>query len=134
MSEENVEIVKRSYETFNNYGVEATAAEFWHEDVVWHDPEEFPDAEIHHGLEAAKAALQGYVDLFAGPLKIHVVECIDAGDDVFVHWELHERGVSSGAPVEGSIYHVSTIKQRKMVRLRQYFDRERALEAAGLRE
>jgi ketosteroid isomerase-like protein len=134
MSQENVEAVKRSYETFNKYGVDALAAEFWHEDVVFHDPEEFPDAEIHQGIEAAKAALQGYVDLAAGPIKVYVVECVDAGDDVFVHWELHERGVRSGAPVEGSIYHVSTVKQGKLVRLRQYFDRERALEAAGLRE
>jgi hypothetical protein len=98
VSQENVEAVKRSYETFNKHGVEVLAAEFWHEDVVFHDPEEFPDAEIHHGIEAAKAALQGYVDLVAGPMKVHVVECIDAGDDVFVHWELHERGVRSGAP------------------------------------
>jgi ketosteroid isomerase-like protein len=134
MSQENVDAVNRSYETFNKYGVEAVAAEFWHEDIVFHDPEEFPDAKIHHGIEAAKAALQGYVDLVGGPLKVHVVECIDAGDDVFVQWEVHERGVSSGAPVEGSIYHVSTVKQGKLVRLRQYLNRERALEAAGLRE
>jgi ketosteroid isomerase-like protein len=100
----------------------------------FYDPEEIPDAEIHHGIEAAKAALQSYVDLAAGQIKVHVVECIDVGDDVFVHWELHERGVRSGAPVEGSMYHVSTLKQGKLVRLRQYFDRERALETAGLRE
>jgi ketosteroid isomerase-like protein len=133
MSLENVEAVKRSYETFNKYGVEATAVAFWSDDIVWHDPEEFPDAEVHHGIEAAKAALQGYVDL-AGHMKIHVEECIDAGDDVFTRWQVHGAGAGSGAPVEATMYHVSTVKQGKLVRLRQYLDRDKALEAAGLRE
>jgi ketosteroid isomerase-like protein len=96
-------------------------------------PEELPDAGIHHGTEAAKAALQGYVDV-GGHMKIHVEECIDAGDEVFVRWQAHVRGASSGAPAEGSMYHVSTVKDGKLVRLRQYLDRDKALKAAGLSE
>jgi ketosteroid isomerase-like protein len=133
MSEENVEAVKRSYERFNTDGVEGAAKDFWHEDIVWHDPEEFPDAEIYHGIEAAKAALQGYVDL-GGHMKVQVEEYIDAGDEVFTGWQVHGRGASSGAPVEGSMYHVSTVKHGKLVRLRQYLNRDKALKAAGLRE
>jgi ketosteroid isomerase-like protein len=134
MSQENVEAVLRSYETFNEYGVEATAAAgWWHEDIEWHDPPEFPDAGIHRGIEAAKAALQGYVDV-GGHMKIHVDECIDAGDEVFVRWQARVRGASSGAPAEGSMYHVFTVKDGKLVRLRQYLDRDAALVAAGLAE
>src|SRR5262245_6114728 len=134
MSQENVEAVLRSYEIFNEHGVDATAAaEWWHEDIEWHDPVEFPDADVHHGIEAAKAALQSYVDV-GGHMKVHVEECIDAGDEVFVSWRAHITGASSGAPAEGLMYHVSTVKNGKLVRLRQYLDRDKALEAAGLSE
>ena len=134
MSRENVEAVMRANEIYNKHGVQALAASgFWHEDIVWHDPEEFPDAEIHRGIDAAKAALQAYVDV-AGHVQVHFDECIDAGDEVIVRWQLHGVGARSGAPVEGSMYDVFTVKQGKLVRFRQYLDRDKALKAAGLSE
>ena len=132
MSEENVRAVLKAYEVYNEHGVEALAASgFWHEDIAWHDPAEFPDAGVHHGIEAAKAAFQAYVDL-AGHMQVHVEECIDVGDQVFVRWEIRGTGTGSGAPVEATMHHVFTIEDGKLVRFRQYLSRDKALEAAGL--
>jgi ketosteroid isomerase-like protein len=41
MSEENVEIVRRAYEAWNEGGAEA-AKQFWAEDIEFHDPLTFP--------------------------------------------------------------------------------------------
>ena len=133
MSEENVEAVLRSYEVYNEHGVEATAASgFWDKNIAWHDPADFPDAEVHHGIEAAKAALQAYVDL-AGHMQVHVEECIDGGDEIFTRWHVHGRGAGSGAPVEGSMYHVSTVKDGKLVRLRSTSTERRPWKPPGCR-
>jgi ketosteroid isomerase-like protein len=134
MSQENVEAVMRAIELYNEHGVGAVAASgFWRRDIVWHDPVELPDARTYHGIEEAKAAFQGYVDL-AGHMKVDVAECIDAGEEIFIGWQLHGRGVGSGAPIEGWMYQVWTVKQGKLVRFRQFLDRGNALEAAGLSE
>ena len=49
MSQENVEIVRRQVERFKTTG--ETSAETSVDDIAWYDPPDFPDAQVHVGLD-----------------------------------------------------------------------------------
>ena len=57
MSEENVEIVRRAYEAWNQGGAES-AKRFWAEDYEFHDPPDFPDPRVVRGRDAVAAHLK----------------------------------------------------------------------------
>ena len=44
------------------------------------------------------------------------------------------RGAGSGVPVEVDVTHVFTVRNGRIARIRGFFDRGNALEAAGLSE
>jgi hypothetical protein len=58
---------------------------FWDPEVEWHDVAEFPDAAVNRGRDAARQALQRYIDM-GGDFEIHPDEFRDAGDEVFAAW------------------------------------------------
>jgi ketosteroid isomerase-like protein len=52
MSQENVEMVRRSIEMFNRGDLDALFRDADPE-IEWHDQPELPGATVHHGAEAA---------------------------------------------------------------------------------
>jgi ketosteroid isomerase-like protein len=68
-------------------------------------------------------------------IRCDVEECIDAGDDrVFTSSRFTGRGRTSGVPADWHLAVIFTIRDGKVVRGEEYFDRDEALEAAGLRK
>jgi ketosteroid isomerase-like protein len=53
---------------------------------------------------------------------------------VFVWVRFSGHGADSGVAMEMKLAHVLTLEGQKMRRLEEYFDRDEALEAVGLRE
>jgi ketosteroid isomerase-like protein len=134
MSEENVENARQIYAEFEQ-GNFAAAAE-------WYDPEIrfetfMPDASENvttHGL----AELRDYMgDWLAQWENYRVIgdEFRDAGDDkVFVGGRQAATGHQSGVEVESPGFTVFTFRGGKVVELFTHYDRQEALEAAGLSE
>jgi ketosteroid isomerase-like protein len=58
----------------------------------------------------------------------------ESGDRVLILLLLRVRGAQSGVAVRQHAFHVWEIRDGKVVRLQLFIDRERALEAVGLRE
>jgi ketosteroid isomerase-like protein len=61
-------------------------------------------------------------------------ELIDAGDKVLAWIRFSGKGITSGTPVEMEQAQIWTFRDGKVVRVEEYFDRHKALEAAGLKE
>jgi ketosteroid isomerase-like protein len=117
----NVEVVRHLVEALN-------ARDLWHTSV------EDPDAAIHRGLQAYKRYVEQWIESFDG-LHIDVAEYIGVGDDrVFTWARFTGRGRTSGAPADWYLATTFTIRDGKVVRGQEYFDRAEALEAAGLAE
>ena len=132
MSEENVELARAAYEAFNRGDLDSVLGMSVPE-VETHDPPEMPDSAIHRGHEAVMRDWQRTFDSF-DEFSVEVEEYRDLGDDVLVFLRYQGRGRGSGVPVELGMTHLLTIRDGKFVRMRQFLDRERALEAAGLSE
>ncbi len=135
MSQENVEIVRRWYEVATSKAdllaaMPRTMA-FCHPDVEWSAPE---DGTTYRGREGVRRRLEEWLNSF-DDYRYEIDRIIDCGDDeVLVKASEVGRGATSGAEVRQTNYELLTIRDGLIVRIREYYDDDEALEAAGLRE
>jgi ketosteroid isomerase-like protein len=134
MSQENVEVVRNSLTAYAEGGLDALT-KFWHADINWRAIEGAPDdvGELH-GPEALHRHLQEWNDVFDNMINVPQ-ELVDLGDERILAVQ-HATGRAKGSGVETEIRYavIYTLRDGKIVRGRQYIDRNHALEAAGLRE
>ena len=134
MSQENVEIVRLGVEALNARDLERHYVEFFDPAVEWRTAAEDPDAATHRGLQAYKRYLEQWLDSF-DQLHADVEEYIDVGDDCVLTWIRYTgRGRESGVPADWHLAIIFTIRDSKIVRGEEHFDRAQALEAVGLSE
>ena len=89
---------------------------------------------MHIGAQCRGPSLEQWIESFDG-LHVDVEEYIDAGDDrVFTWCRWTGRGRTSGVPADWDLAVIFTIRDGKVVRGEEYFDRKEALEASGLSE
>ena len=145
MSQENVEIVRRGYEAlvrgfeqgdFERGDFDAAGFEWLDAEIDWRGPEGFPDlAESRFGYEGVRDYFRVLTEAIED-YRMSPEEFIDAGgDQVLVFSREGGRGRGSGAAVVTQpTAHLWTLRNGKAIRLRSYWERSDALEAAGLRE
>jgi len=138
MSQENVELIRRAYELFNQGGPEAViSAGMWSPEIVFDfSPSQIPGLGVYRGYAEVTAFFEE--DWFAAfPFEEWAVEfdeLVDHGDQVIVLSRQRGRGAGSGVAAEleqGIIY---TLRDKVVVRVELHPDLEKALEAAGLTE
>ena len=132
MSQENVEAVEAAYAALNRGGVDALAA-LLTEDVDWRAMAGAPDDHGPiHGIDAMRAYVQDWFDMF-DDVRWEPVELIDAGgDQVVAVVKLTGRAKLSGVEADMTYAVVHTIRDGKGAVGREYATRQEALEAAGL--
>jgi ketosteroid isomerase-like protein len=136
MSEENVGVVQAAADAFARGGVDGWLEYFT--DDVDHQAVEgaIDDRGPIHGKDALRAYAEDWVEMF-DDVRFEPVEVIDAGDDTVIavlRVSGRPKGTSAEAELTLSFASVSTIRDGKIARAREYWTREEALEAAGLRE
>ena len=132
MSQENVEIVRASYQAFNAGDMAGSvAAVDSGVEVFDHD---IPDApESYRGLDGLARWGADWEASWAS-WRWEPEEFIDAGDRVVAVLRVHAKGRESGVDVERLDGAVWTFRDGKCIRLDYYGSEAEALEAAGLRE
>ena len=134
MSQENVEIVRDSWTAFAHGGLDAMA-EYWDAGISWRAIEGAPDdvGEIE-GRDALRRYYQDWIDTFAG-LTVVPGELLEVDDDRLVASH-HATGRARQSGVETELRYavVYTLRERMIVRGREYGDRQEALKAVGLAE
>ena len=134
MSQQNVEIVRRSWEAFADKGLDAMA-EFWSPDINWRAIEGAPDdvGEML-GRAAARRYCQDWLDTFDDITSVPE-QVVDVGDDRVVGClRVTGRARLSGVETELSYAVVYTVRDGRIVWVREYADREQALKAVGLEQ
>src|SRR6476620_6578173 len=134
MSQENVEIVRGMAAAFNRGDMDAWL-EYWTDDIDFRAAEGAPDDRGPiNGKDALRAFVQDWLDTF-DEFRAEPVELIDAGvDKVIAVMRISGRAKLSGVETDLTYAELSTLRDGKIARGRQYFTRAEALEAAGLRE
>jgi ketosteroid isomerase-like protein len=134
MSEENVQIVQRAWQAFADDGLDALV-EFFDREITWRAIEGAPDdvGEMQ-GKDAVRRYLQDWLDTFEDVTTVPT-ELVRVGDGQVVA-VLHARGRARLSRIETELRYavLYTLRGGKIVRGREYADRQQALEAAGLAE
>jgi uncharacterized protein len=133
MSQENVELARRSVEAFAA-GDWKTTLEFVDAEVEWIEtPGLGPDAGVYRGIEEVRDAVESWTGMWTD-YAFEVRDYLDAGDQVVVLVQERGRGRSTGVSVERELGQVLTVRGGKVGRVRLYGSWAEALEAAGLGE
>jgi ketosteroid isomerase-like protein len=135
MSQENVEIVRDAVVAFNRGDLDAFLDEYWADDIDWRAVEgALDDRGPIHGKDELRAYWQDWIDTF-DQFKVEPVEVIDAGPDQVVAVIRNSgRAKLSGVESDLTFAVVYMLRDGKVARGREYWTKEQALEAAGLRE
>jgi ketosteroid isomerase-like protein len=134
MSQENLKVVRRGFQAFADRGFDAMA-EFWDPDIVWRAAEgAIDDVGEMHGQVAVRRYMEDWIDTF-DDYSVVVEELRDVGDDrVLSIQRVKGRAKLSGAETVLRYAVVSTVRDGKVVRVREYLSVEDALKAVGLEE
>jgi ketosteroid isomerase-like protein len=137
MSAENVEVIRRTYETFNESGDWEAFAAACDPGVVLEiasqEGRESADFRVYEGLDEARRAVQDLMAPFE-EVRAVVQEYIDADDDrVVVVLELLMRPKDSAADITSNRFaYLYTLREGRIVRVQDFPDPADALRAAGL--
>ncbi len=134
MSEENVAAVQAALNAFARDGLDGFA-EFWTDDIDHRAVERaLDDRGPIHGMAEMRAYLQDWFDTF-DDFRAEPVELFDAGEDrVVAVLRIKGRARLSGVERDLTYAAVYTLRDGKIIRGREYWTRDEALEAVGLRE
>jgi len=130
-----VEIAARWYEVATSKaellaGMSRTMA-YCHHEVEWDAPE---DGTTYRGRDGVRRRLQEWLESF-DEYRYEVERIVDCGgDQVLVVATEVGRGAMSGANVHSTHFELLTIRDRMIMRIREFYDEGSALRAAGLRE
>jgi ketosteroid isomerase-like protein len=134
MSEENETTVRDAVAAFNRGDLDAWL-EYFTDDIDYRAVEGAPD---DHGPIEGKDALRAYVEDWRetfDDFRTEPTELIDAGEDrAIAVMRISGRARLSGVEVNLTFAVVYTLRDGKVARGREYWTRDQALEAAGLRE
>jgi ketosteroid isomerase-like protein len=133
MSQENVEVVRRTYELWALRRWSAIP-DFFDPDVEVDLSRNVFNPDTHHGHAGLETLLRNIEDMW-DDFEVVPTELIDAGEKVLATVTIKGTGKESGVDVAMQVMNVWTIRDSKIVRIAGgYRDRAEALEAAGLSE
>jgi len=146
MSEENAEIVSSWYEGVNRYHAAKARGDEGELQTIWdavvsfvapgfeycEDPR-WPGAQTYRGIDKCRAVWEEYYEQ-VGEQVFVPEDFMAARDKVLALITWRGKGTTSGAETEMRQGHVFTLRNRRLTRWEIFFDRDEALEAAGLSE
>ena len=139
MSKENVEVVRRLFEAFQDGFQRGDPGAVFdsallNEDAEWVPYRGWPGPQSYRGRDAWVEFWSTWTEDFEG-WSVELERLIDAGDDRVVGlFHQTAAGSGSGVPVELHAGIVYELKDGQVIRMWNYLDPAEALEAAGLSE
>ena len=128
MSEENIEIVRRVYESWAKG--DFSNAEAYDPNVEFEMPD-WPEGASARGLEEMSRTWFQALNAWEG-FRSEPQEFIANGPHVLVRNRIVARGKGSGLDVDADTASLFTLEEGRVVRLALYWNLESAFEAAGL--
>ena len=134
MSEENVEILRRAVEAFNERGITgAVTDELFADNVEFHEPPEQPAPRSARGREEVRQ-LFGEFDAAWAEHKSEPEEFRALDDERVLVLSVERFKGRDGMAIDAPGAAIFTVRDGRIVEWQAFWDRQSALEAAGLSE
>jgi ketosteroid isomerase-like protein len=130
MTDENVDIIRRSWAAWMERDMDRAAAD-WDDEIVWDITrhEDAPDT-VHHGIAEVMEMIAGWLAVFSA-YELTVERYEPYGDNVLLLLRRRGRDRLSGDNVDRFAAHVWTVRDGKVVYIRSYSDIDEGRRAAG---
>jgi ketosteroid isomerase-like protein len=131
MSKENADLIRRAYQAYAS-GNLAAMLELVDPDLEWTylDPTlEHPTRQVCHGRHELEQLLRGWAE---HGLRAELEEVISSGELVMVGVRTPGVDAHYGRPGDDRAYSVFTVRDGRVVALRDCHDRQEALRLAGI--
>jgi ketosteroid isomerase-like protein len=133
MSQENVEVVRRAVSALARADWQGVF-ETWDPQIEWDFEREAVISGFRRGRDEVRAALSSFMTEWED-FAVGIEDLVTADDErVMAVAHLTGRGRGSGVPLDFRLANIFTIRGGRIVKVKEYFDREQALAAVGLRE
>jgi ketosteroid isomerase-like protein len=134
MSEANVEIVRRAVDEFNELGFDGLGeSDLVADDVEFHEPPEQPAPRVAQGRQEVRKMAKEFDSAWAEH-KSEPEEIRAVGPDKVLLTSVEHFIGRDGIELETPLASIFTLRDGKIMRWQAFWDRHKALEAAGLRE
>jgi ketosteroid isomerase-like protein len=134
MSQENMEIVRRTMEAYI-VGDREAYYDFMAENLeIRPDVSRWPEAKPFRGREEFRRFNAEIDQDWEGGGRAEIKEILPAGDRVVVRTDSGGTGRASGIDLRSNLSAIFTVRDRQIIRIEFFFDHAEALEAAGLSE
>jgi ketosteroid isomerase-like protein len=133
MSEENVDLVRRSIGAYAAGDVDAYV-EFFADDVEVFPDISLPEAKPFRGREQFRRFVAEVAEGWEGSATADIQEIFSVGERVVARADWGGKGRTSGIELRSSLTSVCTIRDGQITRIEYFFNHADALEAAGLSE
>jgi ketosteroid isomerase-like protein len=141
VSEENVRLVQRAYESFNRWAARPQVEPFdnpevellLHPEVEFHTYPTSPEAGVYRGRDAVISYNQRLFEQFEST-RIELEELLPVGDRVIVVSRQHAVPKAGAEAMVVGVIEVWTIRDDLLAERRTFPTRAEALAAVGLRE
>ena len=134
MSPDNVEIVRRSLDQWNQ-GVGAISAvvrETWEPNADYYPVRKFPDSRPRHGHDEITRWFSEFIEAWEF-VEFVVKRIVAVGDDrVFTHATMNAEGRGAGLSLHGDIYHCAWLRNGRILRWEDHLTEQGALDALGV--
>ena len=129
MSQENVELMRAYFDTWNETGELDLSA--FDPELIYHPRADEPDPSPHVGRDAYEQLLRGFIESFAD-IKFDVLEVRGEGDYVIASTVIRCRVRDSDITVDDAYVFVTKVREGLVVEGWEYQTMKEALEAVGL--
>lgn len=141
MSQDNVELVRRAYESFNRWAAHPDRGSFrdpeleavLHTEVAFHTSANAPEAGIYRGRDAVSEYHRRVFGMFES-VRVEVEELLPAGDRVIVVTRQHTVPRGGQVAIVQRVVDVWTIRDGLLAERQAFSTRQAALEAVKPRE
>jgi ketosteroid isomerase-like protein len=138
MSQDNIELVKRSYGWLEElreakpHALEHAFRDCFDEGLEVRIPDAYPEgAQVFRGREGLRRWVASTKEIW-DEWRFEPERFLDAGDQVVALVRVVARGGSSGVSLDRETAHLWTLRDRRVTRCEVYLDRSEALEAIRL--
>jgi ketosteroid isomerase-like protein len=136
MSHENVEVVRKMAEVWNEGGWGGVISEgLIHPEIEYRDDEKWPEARSAFGTVALIERFDEVMEVLGKNAEVEVEELLDPGGDLVVMiFRFRGEARASGIRHEYRWGFVCRVRGGQIDYIQAYLETDRALEATGLRE
>jgi len=131
MSQENIEIVRATFEVWNAGDMDALR-ELYDPDVILRMPEDWPEPGPYVGREAVMRHWEQQREAFDADIVEPISDFIDTADHVLVRFVW--RGTGHGPESNMEVTQVITVRKGRVFLLEHFWNHAEALETVGLSE